>query len=387
MPKLTKRVIDGMNANPAKDIFLWDEELKGFGLKVTPRGAKTYILQYRNTVGRSRRMKIGTHGPTTPDQARELAKQYLGCIATAQDPLEEKKELKRKPTFRDLATDYMALHANNKKRPKSIKEDHSMLTRTLLPAFARKKVDEVNTRDIQHLHKSLQTTPYRANRVLALLSKMFSLAVSWGWRSDNPVKGVERYHELKRDRWLDEAELAAVATALDQHLNQQMVNAIRLILLTGARKSEVLNATWDQFYLERGLWIKPSHATKQKQTEHLPLSQASLALLRQMKETASGSPYLFPGQKERQPVQDIKRFWKSILKQAGVKDCRIHDLRHTHASHLVSSGYSLPIVGRLLGHTQASTTQRYAHLANAPLREAADYFGDTFLSLVRKEEQ
>ena len=149
------------------------------------------------------------------------------------------------------------------------------------------------------------------------------------------------------------------------------------MLLTGARKGEALQATWDQFDLEKGLWIKPAHLTKQKKKEHLPLSDKALLLLASLKkQNTEASPYLFPGRKAGQPLKEVKKFWSTVLKESKLESVRIHDLRHTHASHLVSSGLSLSIVGKLLGHTQASTTQRYAHLADEPLRKATEVFGN-----------
>lgn len=153
---------------------------------------------------------------------------------------------------------------------------------------------------------------------------------------------------------------------------------MKILLLTGARKSEVLRATWDQFDLKMGVWTKPAHLTKQKKREHLPLSEQVLKILCILKKNnISNNPYLFPDKTGKKPIRDIKVFWEKIIKEAKLENVRIHDLRHTHASHLVSRGLSLSIVGKLLGHTQASTTQRYAHLADEPLRQAAQLLGNT----------
>ena len=214
------------------------------------------------------------------------------------------------------------------------------------------------------------------------MSKMFSLAVEWGWRPDNPVKGMERYGEERRDRWLADDELRRLCAVLDRHPNQRAANAVRLQLLTGARMGEVLNARKDAFDLERGVWTKPSHQTKQKRTEHVPLSAQALILVT----VATGasepaSPHLFPGNVPDQPLRDVKKFWASALREAGIADYRRHDNRHTYASHLVSSGLSLEIVGRLMGHTTAMTTKRYAHLADDPLRAATGRFGAKIAAL------
>ena len=163
---------------------------------------------------------------------------------------------------------------------------------------------------------------------------------------------------------------------LEQQTNRRAANAVKLMILTGARRSEVLNATWDQFDMDRGVWTKPSHHTKQKRTEHVPLSRPALALLTGMKAEADAEqPHLFPGDKAGQPLGDVKRFWQRMCREAGLEGVRLHDLRHTYASSLVSGGVSLHIVGRLLGHTQPQTTARYAHLDDDALRKATDGFG------------
>ena len=275
-----------------------------------------------------------------------------------------------------LADQYITDHAVPKKRPGSVRNDRSMLNRYILPKLGDLKVIEVTHQHVQKLHNQMRATPYQANRTLALMSKMFELSVRWALRSDNPARGVEKFTEEKRDRWLADDELQRLLVALSEHPNQVAANAIRLQLLTGARIGEVLTAKWEDIDLERGVWTKPSHHTKQKRREHLPISSATRNLLAAMRiANSSESRWLFPGRFPDQPYKDLKKFWRSVTQAAGLKDYRIHDNRHTHASHLVSSGLKLPIVGRLLGHTNPSTTQRYAHLADDPLRQAADVMG------------
>jgi len=382
MPKITKRFVDSIIPDTEKTLKFWDSELKGFGLIVLPSGRQTYCVEYRNEDRVKKRLKLGVHGHITTEQARELAKQRLGQVAHGEDPAEDKKHTNMLVTIEDLAQNYLERHGY-KKRPKSLYEDEKLLKNVILPALGCLKVPYVTRRDIEALHKSFQDRPYQANRALALLSKMFSLAVSWDWRETNPVLGIERYQEEKRDRWLDQEELDRMWAVLDQYPTHPTAYVFKFLLLTGARKGEALNAKWDQFDLEKGVWTKPSHMTKQKKKEHLPLSEKTIELLHALKKiTPHGSSYLFPGRIPGEPIKEIKTLWNTILKKAGLENVRVHDLRHTHASHLVSSGLSLSIVGKLLGHTQASTTQRYAHLADEPLRQAAELFG----TKVRKQK-
>jgi integrase len=375
--KLTKSVVESL-ACGSEDYVIWDSTLPGFGIRVKPSNVKSYIVQYRNRkTGASRRKTLGQHGPLlTFHKAREHARISLADALRGNDPVADDRAVRDAPTMRQLAADYLEKHAMPKKRARSVKNDCSMIDRIILSRLGSKKVAAVQSRDIQSLHVSMKRTPYQANRLLALLSKMLSLAVKWGWRSDNPVKGIERFQEERRERWLSDRELSQLLSVLMAHPNQRAANAVRLQLLTGARLGEVLKARWSDVDLERGVWTKPSHHTKQKRTEHIPLSGPTLTLLTDMREKAgSAEPNLLPGNASGRPLQDIKKFWKSVTKQAGIADYRLHDNRHTHASHLVSSGLSLEIVGRLLGHTNPTTTKRYAHIADSPLRAATERFG------------
>jgi integrase len=375
MPKFTKRFVEGISPDPEKTLKFWDAELKGFGLIILPSGRRTYCIEYRNADRVKKRLKLGVHGTITTEEARELAKKRLGQVAHGEDPAEDKKQVSNLATLEELANNYLERHGY-KKRPKSLREDQKLLQNIILPALGRLKVIYITRQEIESLHKHYQSTPYQANRTIALLSKMFNLAMSWGWRDDNPAANISKYQEEKRDRWLDQEELDRLWEVLERRSNHMTAYVFKFLILTGSRKGEVLGATWDQFDLAKGIWTKPSHLTKQKKKEHLPLSEKAIEILQIVKKrTPKGSIYVFPGRIEGEPLKELKTFWKTALKEAKLENIRIHDLRHTHASHLVSSGLSLSIVGKLLGHTQASTTQRYAHLADEPLRQAAELFG------------
>jgi integrase len=374
MPKLTKRFVDlvALPVKGEKDLFFWDEDLSGFGLRVKQSGVKSYFVQYRAD-GTSRRMTLGRHGVLAADEARKLARQQLGSVAHGADPARERTKRRQAPTVRDLAADYLERYAIPNKRESSLRNDRQMLDKIILPTLGAMKVADVTRRDIEPMLVQMKATPYRANRVRALTSKMFGLAVEWEWCEGNPVNGIAKYGEHKRERWLSPEEMARLVDVLARHPNQRAAAVVRLLMLTGARKSEVMHAEWGQFDLERGVWTKPAHFTKQKRSHHFPLSDAAVALLRELRAAApANARFVFPGDVAGQPIQCIKKFWAEIREAAKIPDARLHDLRHTFASHLVSSGVSLPIVGRLLGHTQAQTTERYAHLADDPLREAVN---------------
>lgn len=383
--KLTKRIVESTVPDSTKRVILWDTEVTGFCLRIYPSGKRTYFLQYRNKERKTHKIKLGVHGTTTTELAREKAIKLSLRISAGEDPSVSLPSMEDTAprTMYDLAAEYLRLHARVKKTLRCYKEDETFLKNIILKKYGKLQVSYISTFDIQNLHSELKKTPYRANRVIALLSKMFNLAIQWKWRSDNPVKGIEKYQEYKRHRWLNDEELQRLWSALDSYYNQSIANVVRLLLFTGARRGEVLSAMWSQFDLEKGAWTKPAHTTKQKRMEYLPLSSQTLSLLKEMREEAT-TQHLFPGKVPGEPLKDIKKAWKAIRNNAALSDVRLHDLRHTHASHLVSSGLSLSIVGKLLGHTQVSTTQRYAHLADAPLRQAAELFGSKMEKLVSK---
>src|SRR3954454_1610864 len=310
--KLTKTTVEAIVPG-AEDVVVWDATLPGFGVRVKSTGVRSYIVQYRNReTGASKRMTIGQHGPRlTFVQAQRQARALLTDAMRGQDPVADRRSQRSAPSIAVLAADYLANYAGPKKRPKSVRDDRAMLEGIILPRLGSEKVAGVGRRDIEALHASLQDRPYRANRVLALLSKMFNLAVGWGWRSDNPVKGIKRYEEQKRHRWLQDDELQRLCAVLDRHPNQRAANAIRLQLLTGARMGEVLNARTSDFDLKRGVWTKPSHQIKQKRTEHLPLSAEAAALVATIvSEGSSNSPHLSAGGAFL-PTGPRATFWES----------------------------------------------------------------------------
>jgi len=374
--KLTKRIIEASSPSSLKRVLIWDTEITGFCVRIYPTGRKVYFFQYRNLYKETKFVKIGVHGNITTEQAREKATQLALKVSAGDDPSIKTSIKALNPTMQDLAEKYLKLYAESEKRPKSIMEDKAMLNNYILKEFGNRRVESINFEDVQILHTSLNKKRVRSNRILSLLHKMFNLAIQWKWRTDNPVAGIKKYQENKRTRWLQDDELQRLLNILNDHPNQIVVNIIRLLLLTGARKHEVLQATWDQFDLDNGIWTKQAHTTKQKKMEHSPLSPPAMLILKEMNQKQISSPFLFPAKNKDKSIQDFKKSWATIVKRANLTDFRVHDLRHTYASHLVSSGLSLSVVGKLLGHTQAATTQRYAHLADNPLREATTLFAE-----------
>lgn len=381
---------------PESGARVYFADLPGFGVRISQGGTITFIYNYRNRHGEDRRIKIGRYPAWTPTQARNKALQFQNDVDNGRDPQAEKEAAasERALSFTAVSGLYMEDGEVLKQAKNTFRNNRQMLDSIILPNLGSRRIDSIERRDITKLHSSLSGTPYRANRVLALLSTIFNFAIEQKLRSENPTEGVKKYHEEKRERWLTADELAAFAKALDGYADQNAANCIRLLMLTGSRESEAMQATWSEFDLARGIWTKPSHHTKQKKTEHVALSDEAQKLLNAMHKHKKG-PFLFPT--ESKDLKDkarvtIRRPWVQICKAAGLvkvevrrgkrrkevrrfkPTVRVHDLRHNFASWLVSSGVSLPIVGKLLGHTQASTTQRYAHLADSPLRDAANKF-------------
>jgi integrase len=368
----------------------WDSEIPGFGARITAAGVISFVLDYR-IFGRQRRYTIGRLGEYSATAAREKARKLRVGIDDGQDPLEERNQSRSEPTLDDLLTEYLDSDREAKKRPNTRRDDKRMVEKIIRPRLGRLRLKAVGRRDIEALHVSLKETPYQANRVLALLSTIFRYAIDdLEWITTSPVAGIQRFPEEKREACLTIDQLQKFREALDGYSDQNAANALRLLMLTGSRAGETLRAEWEEIDLERGVWTKPSHHTKQKKTEFVPLSEPALELLLGMKPKNAVGP-LFPGgtKKKARARVSLRRPWIQACKAAGLvtievskgkrrtikcyrPTVRIHDLRHSYASHLVSAGTSLQIVGKLLGHTQAATTMRYAHLQDESLRAATN---------------
>lgn len=390
--RIVEKSIKKMTAPESGNRIEWDSEIPGFGIRITAAGVISFVLDYR-IFGRQRRYTIGRYPELTVAAARLKAGELKFAIRDGHDPMEERNQSRIEPTLGDLAEEYLERHAIPNKRPSSLRDDRQMIKNVIGPKLGKFRLKAVGRVDVEMLHLSLKATPYSANRVLSLLSKMFNLAIEWKWTTDNPTRGVQRFQEGRRERWLTTEEIQRFREALDSYSDQNAANALRLLMLTGSREGEVLKAAWEQFDFQRGVWTKPSHTTKQNRVEHIPLSGPALKLLKSMMPSAGIGP-LFPGAKGGARVS-LRRPWLQACKVSGLvveeivigkrgpktryrPTVRIHDLRHSYASHLVSNGVSLQIVGKLLGHTQASTTMRYAHLQDETLRDATNRFGEIY---------
>jgi integrase len=378
-PKITDRLVAKLQPPGKGSRILYDTEVRGFGVRLTAGGTVSFVLNYR-LHGRERRCTIGRYPEISALAARDEAIKLRGAIRNGLDPLAEQARVRSALTLKEFAEKYLRDHAEPNKRPRSVREDKRLLDAIIVPSLGKLALGAITRPDIEALRREFAATPVQANRVLSLLHTLFELAKEWNEVENgfsNPAHGIQRYHEEPRKRWLQGGELKRLLETLDRQEDQEAANAFRLMLLTGSRKGETLSAKWEQIDFERGSWTKPSHATKQEKTETIPLSPPALALLKKMARSKSGE-YLFPGKKDGNHRQDVKNLWATVRKQAEIADVRPHDLRHTFASHLVSDGASLTLVGALLGHTQPHTTQRYAHLADHALRNVTNQFGKVY---------
>lgn len=371
MPKLTKRIIDSTESPESGQVFLRDDEISGFGLRFT-RGSKTFILEKR-IHGRMRRMTIGPYGPLTLDQARAEANVLIGRIAKGEDPATERVERKREVTFGDFKKEYEERHLPRKL---SAADDRRMLENHL-SGWNNRKLSSISRNDVALLHGKIgKVAPYAANRTVELLRKMFNLAESWGLSAgENPAKGIERFPEEKRDRFIKPEELPTLVEAAAQEKDIYIKASVMTLLLTGARKNEVLKMKWSDLDLAEGTWRKPR--TKAGRPHLLPLPKPLIAMFMRLPRF-DGNEYVFPsGRKKGGHLVGLQKAWERIRERAGEKDkgvldIRLHDLRRTTGSWMVMSGRSLPMIGQILDHSQQRTTQIYARFALDPVREALD---------------
>ena len=397
--RLNDKAVREQVPEEGRHVQVFDTEVRGFSVRILASGNRCFSLDYR-FAGRQRRMTIGRWPEWTVTAARERARDLRRMIDEGGDPLGTRGELREAPRFSDMIDRYLVEHVPHLAKTNA-SDQQSMLTKLVKPHWGKKLVAEITPHDVAKLRNIIskgrarpskekpnnrarklqgaKPTPIRANRVGEVLRKMFTLAIGWGWRTDNPASAFKKRLENERERFLSQEEISKLAEVLDAAVDQRAAGIIRLCMLTGSRVGEVRQARFEQFNLELGSWSKPAATTKQRKIHRIPISADVAAIVRQrMLLVPKANPWLFPGDTPGQPVKEIRRFWINVQKDAKLPDVRIHDLRHTFASLLVSGGASLEMIGKLLGHSQMQTTQRYAHLMDSPLRAGVDAVASMF---------
>jgi len=372
---------------------VWDSVLPGFAVRLTAAGGKAWVVQTKVRGGKERRITIGSCAKVPLDKARVEASKLIAHADLGRDVAQERQEARQvkpeaNPTLADFADRWLEEVVARRNRPGTVKIRRLLVKNHIKPHIGARRLAEITRKDIEDLHHAVSVKyPVAANRAVSTLSAILATAVRWGMLDRNPALGVDRNAEEGRERYLTPEEIKALSVALDESPAQDSADVVRLLLLTGARVGEVLAMRWEQLDLGAGVWTKPAATTKQNKTHRVPLSPPAVAVLTKRKEAAKeaakkvkrpkldrpaeeGNPWVFPGEGKDGHMTSIRVFWGAVCKRAKIKGARIHDLRHTFASLLVSAGESLPIVGALLGHTQAKTTSRYAHLLDDPLRAA-----------------
>ena len=379
MIHLTKRSIDALRPE-AKDAIYFDDEVKGFGLRISPRGLKTYLIQYRSG-GRTRRVKVGRHGTLTVEEARKRARELLGSVAKGLNPAAEISEHRRAPRISEACERFYTEHVEQRCKPSTQGEYRRALDLFIKPALGSFKVVDVKRADIAQFHHDNRHRPYQANRTLGVLSKMFNLMEVWGLRLDgsNPCRHVAKYPERKRETFLDLEELARLDQALQACLAEgsespQVVGAFYLLMFTGCRLSEIQLAKWS--YVQGKSLCLPDSKTGARR---IPLSRDALRVLAAIPKI-DDNEFIIAGEISGQAITDLQKPWRRIRKRAGFDTLRIHDLRHSYASNAIQQGTDLFTVGKLLGHSQMQTTMRYAHIADGPLQKAANLLGNAMRS-------
>ena len=373
--KLTKRIIDAAKCPKVKQEFIRDTLLPGFAIRLTP-ASKTFIFE-RRINGLMRRMTIGRFGDLTVHQARTKAQELAGEIAKGEDPAQARKDKIQEARFFDLETLYLERHAPHKK---SAHNDISLLNNHLA-SWRNRKLSAISRNDVIRLHTKMGAAahPIWANRMVALVRKMFSLAKDWGfYQEENPATRIQMFKETSRDRYVHPHELPRLFEALSEEPNPYIRVAFLVALLTGPRRSEILTMRWIDLHFDQRLWHLPE--TKSGAPHYIPLPQPLCNLLKELPKV-EGNPYVFVGRYGKGHLANISRAWKRIRKRAQLEDVRIHDLRRTLGSWLAASGANLVLIGKVLNHSHISTTAIYSKLDVDPVREALESNAQKMLAL------
>ena len=387
--RITKTVVEKAEAGE-KDSFVWDTEVKGFGVRVRPSGQRYYVLKTRIS-GRQRWFTIGQHGsPWTADTARNEALRLLVDINSGKDPSAQRYAKKLAIDVAGLAERFLEEHVAQRCKEKTQRDYQQIVEQHIVPALGKRGIADLVRSDVSKFHHDLRKTPYMANRCLAVLSKMMNLAEEWGLRQEgtNPCRHVKKYKEEQRQRWLSEEELKRMGKALRTAEQKGthtpwFLAAIRLLLFTGARLSEITTLKWEHVDLKAGLLKLPDSKTGKKV---IPLNEPALAVLQNLPRDQD-NPYVIVGKKPQSHLVEIQKPWRRLRASAELPDLRIHDLRHNYATVAAGLGQGLPLIGKLLGHSQAQTTMRYAHADQDPLKAATNAVGQNISDALNAAER
>ena len=372
--RISKRSVDALKPG-LRDVYLWDRDLPGFGLKLTPAGGRTYLVQYRvgGRKGRTRRVTVGKHGPMTPEQARQDARRILGEVAAGSDPAEGRTQARQAMTVAELCELYLSEGIATKKAS-TVRMDRSRIALHVIPLLGRRRARDITQDDVARFMNAVAKRSGKgaATRTVGMLGGIFSFAMRKRLCTTNPVRGVERFPDQKVERFLSSAELArlgeALAAAEREGVNPYAVAAIRMLTFSGCRKAEILTLRWNHVDWEHDSLNLADSKTGAKT---VPLGSPAIELLNGLPRI-EGNPYVFPGTKDGAHLVGLQKIWLGLRSRAELPDVRLHDLRHSFASVGAASGDSLLVIGKLLGHKGAASTQRYAHLGDDPVRSAAN---------------
>lgn len=379
--KITNRAVERLARPEYGYIIAWDREVKGFGIRVTAAGVRSFILNYRLR-GQEWRKTLGRYGTLAADEAREIAKAWLRDVAEGVDPAKERQAQKKRMTFAELAEQYIEQHAKPEKSPTAAKEDERKLRVVLIPAWGDRPAEEITKLDVTKLRNRIKSkvSHITANRYMALLGKLFALAVEWKVRPDNPARGIKPEPEDPRDRWLRPEEIRRMFESLAQEHDPIIRGALSFLLLTGARRGEALAARWEDVDVDGALWRIPK--TKAGKVQTIPLSGHAMSVLQSLPRI-EGCPWVFPGHKHGQHLVNLSKPWQRVRKRAGLEDVRIHDLRRSLGSMMVQAGASLYVTQRALRHSDSRVTAEvYGHLGDDPLRAAFEAVGEKVAALM-----
>ncbi len=368
--KLTKRTVDALEAD-GKDAIFWDRELAGLGVRVHLTGRKTWVVQSRGPGG-PKRLTLGRHGELTVDEARKQAALLIDRIKRGEEPVAAATEAE--PTVAGLAERFMRTHVERHLKPATVSAYRTVLDKYILPAMGGMGLEEVGGAEATALHHRLRDTPARANAAVHLLSRMYTLAEAWELvpPGRNPCLAVRRYRTRKRERFLTPEEYRRLGRALRQAEAEggtwpPAVAAIRLLVLTGCRRGEILSLRWDDVDRTAGdLRLRDAKAGPRM----VPLTKPALRVLDTIPRSED-NPWVIAGQRAGKHLTGLHHYWRPVRERAGLADVRLHDLRHSFASRALALGESLYTIGKLLGHTSVATSARYAHLMRDAEREAA----------------